>query len=63
MSISKKRNILIVPSKILRNYSIELNPSFWIGLQNDYDLGVEENKLKREIKSMNFFKKITNKSI
>jgi antitoxin HigA-1 len=41
----------------------ELNPSFWIGLQNDYDLRAEENKLKKEIKSIKSYKKIINKKL
>ena len=57
-----KRSITVSISLRLGKF-FELNPSFWIGLQNDYDLRVEENKLKKEIKSIKSYKKIINKKL
>ena len=57
-----KRSITVSISLRLGKF-FELNPSFWIGLQNDYDLRAEENKLKKEIKSIKSYKNIINKKL
>jgi antitoxin HigA-1 len=57
-----KRSITVSISLRLGKF-FELNPSFWIGLQNDYDLRAEENKLKKEIKSIKSYRKIINKKL
>ena len=57
-----KRSITVSISLRLGKF-FELNPSYWIGLQNDYDLRVEENKLKKEIKSIKSYKKIINTDV
>jgi plasmid maintenance system antidote protein VapI len=56
-----KRSITVSISLRLGKF-FEFNPSFWIGLQNDYDLRMEENKLKK-IKSIKSYKKIINTDV
>ena len=57
-----KRSITVSISLRLDKF-FEFNPSFWIGLQNDYDLRMEENKLKKKIKSIKSYKKIINTDV
>ncbi|TGN19823.1 HigA family addiction module antitoxin [Leptospira idonii] len=49
--INGKRSITAAISIKLGKF-FELNPLFWIGLQNDFDIRLEEHKLKAKIKEI-----------
>ncbi|WP_413462838.1 HigA family addiction module antitoxin [Leptospira santarosai] len=53
--IHGKRNITVSISIKLGKF-FDLNPHFWIGLQNDYDIREEQHKLAKVLKSMKSYK-------
>ena len=56
--INAKRNITAAISIKLGKF-FELNPHFWIGLQNDFDIRFEEHKLKEVIKDIRTYKEFS----
>ncbi|MCG6154077.1 HigA family addiction module antitoxin [Leptospira bandrabouensis] len=59
--INGKRSITAAISIKLGKF-FELNPLFWIGLQNDYDIRLETHKLKSKINDIKSFKEIRKKN-
>jgi addiction module HigA family antidote len=53
--INGKRNITASISIKLGKF-FELNPNFWLGLQNDYDIRKENHKLEDTIQNMKSYK-------
>ncbi|MCR1795745.1 HigA family addiction module antitoxin [Leptospira sp. id769339] len=53
--IHGKRNITASISIKLGKF-FDLNPHFWIGLQNDYDIREEQHKLAKVLKSMKSYR-------
>ncbi|ABZ94667.1 plasmid maintenance system antidote protein [Leptospira biflexa serovar Patoc strain 'Patoc 1 (Ames)'] len=59
--INGKRSITAAISIKLGKF-FELNPMFWIGLQNDYDIRLESHKLKSKIKEIKSFRELRKKN-
>ena len=59
--INGKRSITAAISIKLGKF-FELNPTFWIGLQNDYDIRLESHKLKSKIKEIKSFRELRKKN-
>ncbi|NCQ80315.1 MAG: HigA family addiction module antidote protein [Microcystis aeruginosa W13-15] len=59
--INGKRSITAAISIKLGKF-FELNPMFWIGLQNDYDIRLESHKLKSKIKEIKSFRELKKKN-
>jgi len=55
--INGKKSITAAISIKLGKF-FELNPLFWIGLQNDYDIRLESHKLKSKINDIRSFREI-----
>ena len=56
--IHGKRNITAQLSLKLGKF-FELNPEFWLGLQNDFDIRKERENLKKELNTIKSYKLFT----